>query len=287
MQWYVLIHQIPPTPRYLRAKVRQRLARAGAIPLKNSIYVLPRRDECLEDFQWLAQEIAAGGGQAFVCAMEFLETAEEEAVIERSRAERSAEYRELLRRGPKEAAAFRRRFEDIRAIDFFDAEQGKEAEVMLEKLEKPKKRGGRIDSLTGKTWVTRRGVKIDRIATAWLVRRFIDPAAEIRLIGELKEKREGEIAFDFVGGDYTHKGNRCTLETLLDATRLRQTALRRVAEVVHDIDLKEEKFNHPETAGVRALVEGLLQSTDADDERFTRGFELFDQLYESFRSRRR
>ena len=286
MQWYQLIHSIPPTPIYLRRKVRQRLARAGAIPLKNSIYILPRRDDCLEDFQWLAQEIEAGGGQAFVCALEFLDPGQEKSEIERARAERAAEYKELLRRGPKDPARFRQRFEEIRAIDFFDAEHGKEAEKMLEKLEKPRK-GGVAVSLTGKTWVTRKGVKIDRIATAWLVRRFIDPAANVRLINELKEKREGEIAFDIVGGDYTHKGNRCTFETLLDATRLRQPALRRVAEVVHDIDLKEEKFAHPETAGVRALVEGLLQSTEVDDERFSRGFELFDQLYESFRGRRR
>jgi hypothetical protein len=163
-RWLLLVHSLPPKPLYLRAKIRQRLAKVGALALKNSVYVLPRNDDTLEDFQWIAQEARAGGGKAFVAEAEFLDGIDSRSLLARFR---------------------------------------KEAEEMLRKMKSaPGKRGvravrpsGRRPDLTGRVWVTRRGVKIDRIASAWLVRRFIDPAARFRFVDPQKDApRPGELA---------------------------------------------------------------------------------------------
>ena len=134
-------------------------------------------------------------------------------------------------------------------------------------------------------WVTRRGVKVDRIASAWLVRRFVDPAARFRFVDpDGGAARGGELRFDMAGGDFTHEGDRCTFEMLLGSIGTKDAALSAVAEVVHDIDLKDGKYGRPETAGVRQLVEGIVAGHPGDEDRLERGFALFDDLYASFRS---
>lgn len=261
------------------------------------MYLLPRSEECLEDFQWLAQEIEKGGGEAFVCTMSFTEPARERAVVEQFRTARAADYDALVRetRSAKpgedpaaRVARLRRQFEELRAIDFFPTNRQKEVARMLDKLEsrrkEPKRGKGKAAGLVGKTWVTRRGVKVDRISTAWMIRRFIDSSARFRLIDATTEsKRAGEISFDMAQGDFTHDGDRCTFESLLREVGRRDRALDMVAQIVHDIDLKDGKYGRPETAGVQRLLEGILETSPDDDGRLTRGFELFDQLYESFR----
>jgi hypothetical protein len=302
-RWYLLIHQLPPEPLYLRAKIRQRLARVGAVPLKNAVYALPRREECLEDFQWIAQEASAGGGEAHVCEAEFPETRTDAALVERFRAERNADYRRLAREiggasatraDPEKLARARKRFEEIRRIDFFDAPGGREAAARLTGLERRPRaprpaRGGTMErkDLVGRTWTTRRGVKIDRIASAWLVRRFIDARARFRFVDPAEPPRPRELGFDMVGGEFTHEGDRCTFETLLARAGLSDPALAKVAEIVHDIDVKDGKFARPEAAGIAQVLTGLFQSYPEDKARLTRGFALFDELYESFRGKPR
>lgn len=314
MDWYCLIHHIPPKPLYLRAKVRQRLASIGAVALKNSVYLLPRTDESLEDFQWLAQEIESGGGTAFVCAMSFVDADQERTAVAQFRTARAEDYAALMndirelqseakkRSGmrptaeelPGRMARLRRRAEEIQSIDFFPNEDHKEVARMLDKIEagirRPEKKGPRrkTSALEGKTWVTRRGVKVDRIATAWLVRRFIDPEARLRLVDLAAgfEKGRDEITFDMPQADFSHQGEGCTFESLLEAIGAKSPALQKVAEIVHDIDLKDGKYGRPETAGIQRLIEGLLQTTTDDEQRFARGFELFDQLHESFRRKK-
>jgi len=296
-RWYVLVHQLPPRPLYLRAKVRQRLARVGALALKNSVYVLPARPECLEDLQWIAQEAETGGGEAFVCAASFLSGVEDGALVRRFREERSAQYREwaaearrTLRAGTEEGRQrLRKRWRELRAIDFFDAPAGREAQAMLKALERHATgtRGGGTApvarDLAGKVWVTRRDVHVDRIATAWLVRRFLDARARFRFIDPAREQpRPAEIGFDMVGGRFTHEGDRCTFETVLARVGGSDRALEEVGEIVHDLDLKDDKYGRTEAAGVRQLLAGLYATEPDDETRLTRGAALFDALYASF-----
>ena len=297
--WYLLIHQLPPEPLYLRAKVRQRLARVGAVALKNAVYALPRREECREDLEWIAEEAVAGGGEAYVCEARFLRSRTDSALVERFRAERNADYEALAEtiEGPaapaeEEPAARlargRKRFEEIARIDFFGAPARGRVERLLAGLDDAARRKGaaktdRRGRLTGRVWATRPGVQVDRIASAWLVRRFIDPKARLRFVDPKEPRGPREVRFDMVGGDFTHEGDRCTFETLLARTGLREPALAEIAKIVHDIDLKDGKFGRAEAAGVERLLTGLALANPDDEDRIARGLVLFDELYQSFR----
>lgn len=308
-RWCLLIHNVPPRPLYLRAKVRQRLTRVGAVALKNSVYVLPWSEDALEDFQWVAEEILAGGGQAWITAGELLAGVRPADLMARFREERDADFKVLAesvrealdalkeRSGsqppeshlPATISKLRQRFKDIRDIDFFGAPAGKEVEQMLQRLEKklrPRptgKKGAGPAKIRASSWVTRRGIKVDRISSAWLVRRFIDPEARFRFVDpEHWEKRKDEIAFDMSGGDYSHEGDRCTFETILTRFHIKDPALRPIAQIIHDIDVKDGKYGRPDTPGIQQLIEGILAADRTDEERLERGFALLDDLYRSF-----
>ena len=139
----------------------------------------------------------------------------------------------------------------------------------------------------GKTWVTRPGVKIDRMASAWFIRRFVDPKARFRFADPGTPKRDGEIRFDMVGGEFTHEKNRCTLETLVGRVGLPDKGVRAIAEIVHDLDLKDAKFNRPEAPGVRMLLDGLMARCEQDQERIERALAIFDDLHEALGSRKK
>lgn len=139
----------------------------------------------------------------------------------------------------------------------------------------------------GRTWVTRQGVFVDRIASAWLIRRAIDPKARFKFVPARGYKqRPDELRFDMVGAEYTHAGEDCTFQTLIRRFGLDDRALSAIGEVVHDIDCKDEKFGRPETAGVLGLLRGIADGTDDDDARLERGFRVFEDLYAFYSSRR-
>ena len=135
----------------------------------------------------------------------------------------------------------------------------------------------------GRTWVTRQGVFVDRIASAWLIRRFIDPEARFKFVPARGYRPEpGELRFDMYEAEYTHEGERCTFQTLVARFGLRDRALGAVGEIVHDIDCKDEQFGRPETQGVARLLRGIADDTEEDAERLERGGRLFDDLYAAF-----
>lgn len=309
--WYLLIHQLPERPLYLRAKIRTRLARVGAVALKNSVYLLPRRERALPELQGIAAEVVAGGGEAFVCAAEFAEPRSSETLVKSFQEARNADYGAFaaqarawgasLRRGGHFSEGVRhvrlerlkRRLEEIGRIDFFGAPARREAEAVFAALEREleavrtlggRTAGKRNADLVGRTWVTRRGVQIDRIASGWFIRRFIDADARFRFLDpHAVEVRPRELRFDMADGDFTHEGDRCTLETLIVRTGVEDPALARVAEIVHDIDIKDGKFGRAEADGIERLLLGVLAANPEDPGRFERGFALLDDLYQSFR----
>jgi len=135
----------------------------------------------------------------------------------------------------------------------------------------------------GRTWVTRKGVFVDRIASAWLIRRFIDPEARFKFVPARGYRPEpGELRFDMFEAEYTHEGERCTFQTLVARFGLRDAALTAIGEIVHDIDCKDEQFGRPETQGVARLLRGIADATADDVERLERGGRLFDDLYGAF-----
>jgi len=296
-KWLLLIHQIPPKPDYFRVKVRRRLQRIGAVALKNSVYVLPSRPQTIEDFRWLLREIVAEGGEATVCEAEFVEGITRDDLEGMFRAERDRDYAELILAAKEseietDLGRLRRRLEEIMEIDYFSAPGRRATEQALTTIEArlhaPAGRaGGRqrgAETMTGRTWVTRRDVFVDRIASAWLIRRFIDPKARFKFVGsKTYQPKSGEVRFDMFEAEYTHEGDRCTFETLLERAGLRDRTLIAIAEIVHDIDCKDEKFGREEAAGVAAMVRGIARTNPADAARLERGAAAFDDLYASLR----
>ena len=139
----------------------------------------------------------------------------------------------------------------------------------------------------GRTWVTRRDVFVDRIASAWLIRRFIDPKARFRFVAAGHHAAaKGEIRFDMYDGEYTHEGDACTFETLVRRFALRDRALRHIGEIVHDIDCKDAKYERAEAAGVASLLRGITRAQRDDRARVERGAALFDDLYAQFQKQR-
>lgn len=308
--WLILVHRIPPRPLYLRAKIRQRLADVGAVAVKNAVYLLPRGADALEDLQWIAQEITAGGGDAHLFEGDFVEGVAADAAVAQFRETRDADYEAIAgdaqaamkaarsaAAAPELAAAharLMRRLEEVRRIDFFDAPGRAAAEEAVAAIESRLKRDRKEETrmlethpeLRGKTWVTRPGVKVDRIASAWFIRRFVDPKARFRFEDPKTPRREGELRFDMVGGDFTHEEDRCTFETLVRRVGLPDKGVRAIAEIVHDLDLKDAKYDRPETAGVRVMLDGLVARIESDDERIERALPLFDDLHEALGSKR-
>jgi hypothetical protein len=290
-RWLVLFHQIPPKPDYFRVKVRRRLHRIGAVALKNSVYVLPLREETREDFEWLVREIRAEGGEATLCRGEFLAGTTEEEVRTMFQADRAADYaaitgeaRALAGGGPDGAVdRLQRRLEETERIDFFDADGRSAAEAALAAARpsvEPAGAAGGLPRPSGATWVTRAGIKVDRISSAWLIRRFIDPAARFRFVpAKGYRPQPGELRFDMFQGEFTHEGDRCTFETLLARFDLADAGLHALAEIIHDVDLKDGKFGRAEAAGIAALIDGLVVAYPEDAERLERGAAVFEGMY--------
>ena len=305
--WLLLVHQLPPKPLYLRAQVRRRLTQVGALPLKNSVYVLPDRNECLEDFQWIAQEATAGGGEACVCRVEFIDGVSPDDLKKRFQAatdERLQEHKAVLARrlaeirrrktaspGGLDLLRLQKQLDDALRTDFFASEVGTEVRTLMAAIKTAiAKTSARTSppamsagSLKGRVWVTRRDPHIDRLATAWLIRRFVDPAARFRFVDRSGgPTRPGERSFDMTGADFTHEGDRCSFETMCARLGLKDPALGELAEIVHDLDLKDGKFGRADAAGVQRLIDGLTASHPDSSSRTTAALPLFDALFASF-----
>lgn len=295
--WLLFIHQLPPKPAYLRVKAWRRLNALGAVALKNTVYALPNRDDTLEDFQWLRREIVADGGDATVVAARIVDGMSDGEVVALFNAARDADYAALalearrLRADQPDALAdalprFRRRLAEIAAIDFFGATGNQSAAAIIAEVAEPAPVAGPATGIPqGAVWVTRRSVHVDRIASAWLIRRFLDPKARFRFVERDHRPRTGEVRFDMFEAEFTHEGDRCTFEVLLARAGLVDPALAAIAEIVHDLDLKDEKFRRPEAAGIAPILSGIAAGTDDDDARLERGGTIFDDLYRHFSRR--
>lgn len=316
--WLLLIFQFPKGAGSKRVKIWRRLQGIGAVAIKNSVYVLPRNEQSQEDFEWLLTELIDAGAEAALLESQFINGMDDQQVRELFNAARNRDYTELaqdtdsvaghLAAGshatPEALASARqalgraqRRLAEIEAIDYFGAQELEAAQASLWALERqlasresPDAEGEEdmnveiAAKLEDRVWVTRRGVRVDRIASAWLIRRWIDPDARFKFVDSRDYSPEdGEVRFDMFDAEFTHEGDRCTLEVLAQQVAPDDAALRSISEIVHDIDLKDQKFGRPETEGVASLLSGLVASLEDDEQRIERGSALFEDLYQHFR----
>lgn len=302
LPWLVLLHQLPPRPSSLRVRVWRRLQAVGAVPLRSAAYVLPNRAEAREDLAWIAGEVRALGGQASVLVAASLDEGGDAALVGEFQAARAEDYRSLAKRAAAQRAgrgasgrgqAERRKllveWERLSRITYFDVPEQEEARRMIERLHsRPAPAGDArarkaLKSFRGKTWVTRPRPGIDRMSSAWLIRSRVDPKARFAFREELPTG--AELPFDMYGGEFSHKGGLCTLEVLVRRFGIQDPAVEWLCRVVHDVDLRDDRYGEPEAAGVAALVEGL-RVRYADDRRLLEeGIGLIAALVEA-RSRR-
>jgi hypothetical protein len=316
-RWLLLIHQLPKDPAYVRVKIGRRLARIGAIALKNSVYVLPMNDSTAEDFEWIRQEIVQAGGDATVVEAQLVAGVTDTEIEAKFREAKDTEYAALSaelralqaeaigrRKRPlsedervrllSDVARFEGKLQEIRVMDFFGASGSEVARALLEELRakaEPVKAASTVLAKQAppraRTWVTRTGIHVDRIASAWLIGRFIDPEAQFKYVPPKGYKpAPGELRFDMFEAEYSHEGELCTFEVLCTKFDLDVPGLRALAELVHDIDIKDGKFGRPETAGFAAMIAGLALLHRDDAERLARGSELLESLLAYFARKR-
>ena len=302
----LLIVSLPPNPSSLRVRVWRRLRAIGAVALKRTVYLLPDTPDHYEHLQWLAQEIQRAGGEATLLRVEQIENMSSGEVIRLFHEARNPEYRRLGGRYRKvlqtldrksaatnprvqaELAQLQRDYEKLHELDFFEAPERAEVERLREAIdmrtrpsEEPKRReksAPELRDLRGRQWVTRRRPHVDRIASAWLIKRFIDPDATF-VFADPRQFPKEAIPFDTPGAELSHVGDDCTFETLLKRAGLRDRRLARLAEIVHEADLRDGKFPRDEARGIDLAIRGLLAAHADDQQVLTHGLTLFEGLY--------
>jgi len=297
--WLLLLLSLPPRPSSLRVRAWRRLRVLGAVSLKSSAYLLPDSPDRYEQFQWLAQEIQRDGGDATLLRVDRIENMEPPDVVRlfqdsrnQDYADLAERYRQLLKgRRPRlgeELARLARDMDRVGEIDFFEAPGRREADRAREAVEqrtaigraRPAGAPAPLDlaALKARRWVTRPRPHVDRIASAWLIKRFVDPDATF-VFAPPDQIPEDAIPFDMAGADFGHHGEDCTFETLLRRTGLRDRKLAILAEVVHEADLKDQKFAREEARGLDLVLRGLLSAIKDDHEALAHGMILFDGLH--------
>lgn len=309
-RWLLLIHQIPADPAYLRVKVGRRLARVGALALKNSVYVLPANEPCREDFSWTRREVVDGGGEAMLfdaTAVEGMTTPQIERMFRDARARDYAAIEGALaalgESKPRERDAtlaelgkLEEQLREVERIDYFPNGGADELRARLSAVRTRVEHRTATSSSAGtqqtlrpadyraRVWVTRADVKVDRVACAWLIRRFIDAEAKLRFV-ELASyaQKRGEVRFDMPEAEFTHVGDLCSFEVFCRRFGFRAPGLAYVAEIVHDLDIKDGRYQHPEAEGVRAVLDGIVTQHARDEARVEAASTLFDALLASRR----
>ena len=303
--WILLLYALPKGKGRQRVALWRQLRRYGCLALNTSAYILPDRPSCHERLQWLAKQILDAGGEATVSKVLVIEGLDDQEIQKRFNAQRNAEYVELL----KEASALRKRKEpparllrrfdrlkhlakQVREIDYFGSSKGRDLDDVLRQLEeelrgKPQKDTAPLleaKHYLKRVWITRPNPEIDRCASAWLIRKFIDPKATFQFAAQ-KPRRSMEVTFDMLEADFTHQGDSCTFETLCLRFAISDPIVSQIAEMVHDADLEDEKFDRKEALGIDLMLKGLAHMKKSSDEILAAGISAVEALFHALKSR--
>jgi hypothetical protein len=305
--WLFLLFNLPAKQSSDRVKVWRRLKKFGSVQLKTSTYVLPDEPVHYERFQWLAKEIVDVGGEATLVRVKDIEGMPHAAMVAVFNEARARDYDEIVeplnrlikdrksRKRPAEKLSpqlqkVRQRFQEIRDIDYFQSSRGDDLQRLLQKaeaLESPQTRPEttvrlRVEDYRGKRWVTRPRPEIDRVGSAWLIRKFIDGGAKFVFANTPAEFPEA-IPYDMFGVEFSHHKDCCTFETLIERFGIRDRAAVRLAELIHDADVEDDKFRRVEGFGIEQIFKGWAKQGLSDQEIVSKGFECFDALYAQFK----
>lgn len=317
--WLLFFYSVPSKPVSNRMKIWRRLTQAGALPFKGAAYILPHNEEHYEFYQWLVSETVGMSGEAAFVHVKTIETMQDKEIIDLFNKQRERDYQDIEKKfevlerkiqsinkgsnshGNKKLSEqfhkLLKEFESIRKIDFFSSKAGtiikKRIEILQAKFRDidriytdihiPTITPGHIKDYQGKTWVTRKRPFVDRMASAWLIRKFIDPSASFEFIDEKEIAHLGKdmIAFDVMGGEFTHISDMCTFEVLIKSFNLRERRLKKIAAIVHELDIKDDKFKTAEAKGIEEILIGIRKISKNDLDALERGISIFEMLYES------
>ncbi len=317
-EWLLIFYSVPSHPVSTRMKIWRKLVRSGAVQLKGAVYIIPATDEHQEFFQWLIGEVRSLGGDGAFVRSSAIETMSDAEVRELFIGQISEEYRGLdkavaaleqkfqsIRKGTKlqdkprlidQLARAVKNFEEIRKRDFFTSTTGDTVKKRLQQLESGLKgldravageeaaiSPKRAEQYQNRVWITRKKPFVDRMASAWLIKRFIDPNATFKFIEERELTAGGPdtTAFDLRNAEFTHVGDLCTFEVLVKTFGIRDRAVKQIAEIVHELDVKDDKYDNAGTAGVDEILSGIRKTGRDDRDALERGIFVFEMLYQS------
>jgi len=315
--WLLFFYSVPSKPVSKRMKIWRRLQQLGTLHLKGSVYLLPYSDERKHLFSKLASEVAALGGEADFVVAKCIETMQNEEIIALFNDARAHAYSQAdkrlhtleqkvgsLRKGSKtvtpedlltEFRKIEKVISDLAAVDFFGSEQGKNFAKRIQTLAGQLEEASHGKARTGspeiepkkpadyrkRLWATRSNPFVDRMASAWLIRRFIDADARFVFIRDGGKAPSGAVLFDMAGGEFTHHGDLCTFEVFVKSFGLKQKPLKKMAELIHELDIKDGRFAAPEASGIEELLNGIRKTTKDDMEMLEKGMAVFEILYAS------
>jgi hypothetical protein len=294
--WLLFVFSLPAKNASQRVEIWRKLQCYGMLPLRSSGYLLPNSAVNQERMEWLAAAIRSYKGQASVVNVQGFDDLSPEQLKALFIEARSRDYRRLLhdvkkvlslppsRRPAGHLKRVRRRFQEIQEIDFFESPLKGKVETMLARADEFKTTKSRAKTRSGeyrsRLWLTRPRPGIDRVSSAWLIRRFIDPKARF-VFGNEPSTHPDAIPFDmFCPEGFGHRGEDCTFETLSKVFAIRDSRVKRIAQIIHDADLGDDKFGRPEGQGLDRVLNGWAKLDLPDDDLLKRGMELIEGLYE-------
>jgi hypothetical protein len=295
----LLVFSLPTKSASQRVSIWRKLQRYGTLALRSSGYVLPNTPMNQERMEWLAAAIRSYKGQASVIQVQGFDDLPEERLQGLFQEARSRDYQKLLHEAKKLLALapsqrpggrlnrIRRQFLELQNIDFFGNPLRTRLENLLAQADesetakpgrKDKKKSGEY---VNRLWMTRPRPGIDRVSSAWLIRRFIDPKARF-VFGDEPTAHPDAIPFDmFCPQGFGHRGEDCTFETLYKHFAIRDGSAKRIAQIIHDADLGDEKFGRAEGLALDKVLIGWAKQDLPDDELLQRGMDLIEGLYQS------
>ncbi len=321
--WILFFYTVPSKPVKNRIKFWRRLAKAGAVQLKGAVYVLPHNEEHHEFCHWLMAEVAALGGEGDFVITDNFEMLSNSDIISLFKSQREADYSSLekkineleikinsMEKGSKikntsnlqtQLNRLLKEHSDIKTIDFFpfraSAEAGKNISGLQRKMSKVLKTAGTkvtdskkttiqrrsYEDYKGRVWVTRKNPFVDRMASAWLIRKFIDNDAAFQFIdgNNRVDLDKNYVIFDMKDGEITHVGDNCTFEVFVKSFGIKDKAVKKIAELVHELDIKDDKYNVPDAQGIGEVLLGIRKTGKNDKDILKKGMEVFDMLYAS------
>jgi hypothetical protein len=297
--WLLLIFSLPAKNASQRVDIWRKLQRYGMLALRSAGYLLPNTPVNQERMEWLAAAIRSYKGQASVVQVQGFDDLSDDRLKELFQEARGRDYQKLLHEAKKLVDAapsrkpagrlnrIRRRLQELQDIDFFGNSLRAKLENLLASAETSEdgnmktSTGRKTSQYVNRQWVTRPRPGIDRVSSAWLIRRFIDNKARF-LFGPDPATHPSAIPFDmFCEQGFGHCGEDCTFETLCKEFSIRDKKVKRIAQIIHDADLGDDKFGHPEGEGLDRVLHGWANQDLPDDELLRRGMDLVEGLYDS------